>query len=75
MPGAPHRFLSGARGMIANMSEKSTELGATGPRETAEEGYVEKSFTGSAQSIGLEPGEDFVPPTMSLDAYEPEADS
>lgn len=45
--------------------------------ETAEkviEHSEERSITGSAQAIGLEPSEDFVAPTMALDSFEPESD-
>lgn len=44
------------------------------PRELSH-ASEEKSITGSAQSVGIEPSDDFVAPTMALDAYEPESDS
>lgn len=34
----------------------------------------QKSITGSAQSIGLEPSENFVAPVMALDLIEPSSD-
>jgi hypothetical protein len=43
------------------------------PRESSEI-YEEKSITGSAQSIGIEPSDNFVAPTMALDSFEPTAD-
>lgn len=68
------RPLSAGSGMIGVMSENAPE--ASRPVETSRElSHVEeKSFTGSAQAIGIEPSETFVAPTMAVDAFEPESD-
>lgn len=61
------------------MSEQEPDFNKL--RQTADDRTIDlshgesKSITGSAQTIGLEPSDEFVAPTMALDSFEPESDS
>lgn len=58
------------------MSEQTPEVDRiiTFPGATGQPIFEEKSITGSAQSIGIEPTDNFVAPTMALDSFEPTSD-
>lgn len=52
-------------------SSKAREPSEPHPSDLTHE---EKSITGSGQAIGLEPGEDFIAPTMALDSLQSDSD-
>lgn len=58
------------------MSEQDPEFNTA--RETAESQTIdlteEGSVIGSGQTIGIEPGDNFIAPTMALDSLEQESD-
>lgn len=56
------------------MSEQHPEDAQPREPETREFSHAEesKSITGSGQTIGLTPGENFIMPTMALDSLETE---
>lgn len=57
------------------VSEQQPEI--QNPRETIDLSAVEhaeqRSITGSGQTIGIEPGENFIAPTMALDSLDQES--
>jgi len=59
--------MSDSEPQIKKLSEPSTP----DPDDLSHE---EKSITGSGQTVGLEPGEQFVPPTMALDSLQDDSD-
>lgn len=73
---ACHSALSEPRGIIMTMSEQEPEF-----NKLREDGFEHsdlsesKSITGSAQTVGFDPSDSFIAPTMALDAFEPESES
>lgn len=62
---------------MPTMSEQEPEfnkLREPSERPSSEIFHEEKSITGSGQTIGLEPGENFIAPTMALDSLQSDSD-